>query len=197
MVLWMLSFSNYWVDSHDPKFFKFSCSVEVWHYLRLLIGPIVRKSIQSIHLCMPPDCHTLRLKFCYRRGIWTNEHICSLEYFTSSNIFFSYFQFHSLWNLSKILYSFTMFHFCSWSCGMIAGERCLYNHPPGSLCTVRSRYIAVILLRITHERHHIAHPLGELWGVVREFKYDQSFVIESVMLCAISCYIQPRYIESL
>ena len=36
--------------------------------------------------------------------------------------------------------------------------------------TVCSRYITVIFLRITHERHPIVRPWGEVWGVDHECK---------------------------
>ena len=60
--------------------------------------------------------------------------------------------------------------------------------------TVRSRYIAVIFLRTTHESTpYLAHK-GEVWGVDRECKSDRSFVILNVVFSALYYHIQPRCI---
>ena len=52
----MLSFSNYWIDSHDSKskMWWLSSSVEVWHYLSLHIGPslVIFYPLTNLHSCI-------------------------------------------------------------------------------------------------------------------------------------------------
>ena len=63
--------------------------------------------------------------------------------------------------------------------------------------TVRSLYIAIIFLRIPHENTPLLAHNGEVWGVVRKYKSDRSFITVIVVLCALSYNIQSRHIESL
>ena len=58
---------------------------------------------------------------------------------------------------------------------------------------MHSRYLAVTFLQITHERY----PWFEIWMSFMSTKSGQNFTFENVVLCAISCSILLRYIESL
>ena len=63
------------------------------------------------------------------------------------------------------------------------------------LCnTVRSQYKAIVFLCITKVK---LTRKGEVWGVVREIKPDQYFVIVIAVLCTLSYHIKPPYIENL
>ena len=53
------------------------------------------------------------------------------------------------------------------------------------ICPVRSRYIAVISLRITHERHPKLARKSELWEVVTGCKSDQGPKFYHCYCCAV------------
>ena len=60
-----------------------------------------------------------------------------------------------------------------------------------------SSYHGWFFLRITHKRHPIARARqGEMWVSIASARSDWSFTILNVVLCALSSYIWPRYIES-
>ena len=70
------------------------------------------------------------------------------------------------------------------------------HYRPGH-STVHSQYLEATFLQITYERHPYLAREGELWVPFVSLKCDRSFTFEVVVLCAITCYISPRYIESL
>ena len=59
-------------------------------------------------------------------------------------------------------------------------------------CKVRSRYLAVTFLKMTHERHPYIALMGELCVSLVSSKCDRCFTFEVVVLCAITCYIVSR-----
>ena len=62
--------------------------------------------------------------------------------------------------------------------------------------TVRSRYIAVTFLEMTHEIHPLLAGKGEIRLFFVSSKINLSFNIGVVVPCAIPCYIVLRYIYS-
>ena len=130
----MLSFNNYWVDSHGPKslqYFFLCRSVKLslltyWTHLRYHL-PCNQSAIDTLVHATAHLPHTV-----YQIVVTTvTIQRVALNILPNPIFCCFFFHIHSLPNLYKILYSFTMLYFTLHQ--MVYYARCFY-HPLVSLC---------------------------------------------------------------